>query len=185
MRKYAMEIAQFAGKRSRECYDVLACAVEVARSHMPRESQMNEICQEAGRLCEKEEKAVYQAISRAVKDIWEYGNIPNLEKVICYSLCVKPSPKELVTSLAQAFWNREMESGSALRFQVLEAGLPPQYGIWGTTISGDDGCVVVAPFTSNREKAEEIVSSLNQSHMTAVVFRDQLINGHLLDKFEK
>ena len=108
MRKYAMEIAQFAGKRSRDCYDVLACAVEVAQSYMPRESQMSEICRETGKLCDKDEKAVYQAICRAAKDIWEYGNIPNLEKAICYSLCVKPSPKELVTSLAQAFWNREM-----------------------------------------------------------------------------
>ena len=185
MRKYAMEIAQFAGKRSRDCYDVLACAVEVAQSYMPRESQMSEICRETGKLCDKDEKAVYQAICRAAKDIWEYGNIPNLEKAICYSLCVKPSPKELVTSLAQAFWNREMESGGELRFQVLEAGFPTRYGIWGTTISGEDGCVVVAPFTSNRKKAEKIVLSLNQTHMSAAVFREQLLNGQLLDKFEK
>lgn len=185
MRKYAMEIAQFAGKRSRECYDVLACAVEVARYHMPRESQMKEICEEAGRLCAKEETAVYQAICRAVNDIWEYGNIPNLEKAICYSLCVKPSPKELVTSLAHAFWNREMETGSVLRFETLEAGLPPQYGIWGTTISGDEGCVVVAPFTHRREKAERIVACLNRAHMTAAAFREQLLNGQLLNEFGK
>ena len=185
MRKYAVEIAQFAGKRSRDCYDVLACAVEVARFHLPKESRMNEICAEAGRLCGKEETAVYQAICRAVNDIWEYGNIRNLEKAICYTLCVKPSPKELVTSLAQAFWNREMKEEGQLQFHVLEAGIPPQYGIWGVSMSEKESCVVVAPFTASREKAEHAVEELNESHMTLAAFRERLLNGTLTCSFEK
>lgn len=183
MKTYAMEIAQFAGRRGRSCYEILDCAVEVAMRDMPRELPMAEICNETGRRCGRTGKAVYKALSRVTWDIWEYGNPGQLEKTIGYALYDRPSPKELVISLAQAFWDKKKRGN--MEYHILAAGFPEQYGIWGCS-AGWDGCsVVIAPFTGSRQKAEALAEHLNEKQFSPLEFKNLLLEGKLEKFFGK
>ena len=140
---------------------------------------MQDICAEVGAICGKQPQTVYQAIARAVKDIWEYGNIPNLEQVVGYTLCVKPSPKELVISLAESFWNQE--DHETVEYSVLESGIPRRYGIWGRNISGGECCVIIAPFSSQREAARRMAERLNVEQVTAAMLKEWILQGEIPD----
>jgi len=181
MKKYAMEIAQFAGRRGRTCYEALDCAVEIAVRYLPKEVPIKDICREAAGVCHKEADALYKALSRVPKDIWEYGNRENLETIIGYTLCERPSPKELVFSLAQAFWCREMEKQRTMEYHVLEAGLSDQYGIWGESMTSDECCIVIAPFSASRENVNAMVDQLNREQISAMEFKERILRGDYPD----
>ena len=104
------EVACISGRRGKSCYYVLCCVVKTAIQYLPAEISMQELCSEAGDLCGKKKEAVLKALSRATKDIWEYGNRQELNRVMGHDLYEKPSPKDLVIALAQLLWF-EMSAG--------------------------------------------------------------------------
>ena len=71
---------------------------------MPAEPQMKVICTETARLCGKNTAAVWRALSRAIDDIWQYGDREALARSLGYLPREKPSPRDLVLSLACQLW---------------------------------------------------------------------------------
>ena len=108
MRKTASMVVQsISGHRGKSCYSVLTQAVTVAVRCMPAEPQMKVICTEAGRLCGKSMAAVWKSLSRALDDIWMYGDREALVQALGYSPREKPSPRDLVLALACRLWCSE------------------------------------------------------------------------------
>lgn len=97
-------ITELSGHRGMDCYYVLCCAVEAAIAHQPDEVKMKQICFEIMETSGKKYKTVSKAISRAVNDIWEYGNRDKLFEIYGHSLIEKPSPKDLICVLSQFIW---------------------------------------------------------------------------------
>lgn len=110
MRKNASMVVQsISGHRGKSCYYVLTQAVTVAVLCMPSEPQMKVICTEAGRLCGKSTAAVWKALSRALDDIWQCGDREALTRALGYTPQEKPSPRDLVLSLACHLWCSEKD----------------------------------------------------------------------------
>lgn len=97
-------IQSISGHRGKSCYYILTQAVTVAIRCMPTEPQMKVICTETGRLCGKNTAAVWKALSRAIDDIWQYGDHEALARSLGYLPREKPSPRDLVLSLACQLW---------------------------------------------------------------------------------
>ena len=97
-------IQSISGHRGKSCYYVLTQAVTVAIRCMPAEPQMKVICTETGRLCGKNTAAVWKALSRAIDDIWQYGDREALARSLGYLPREKPSPRDIVLSLACQLW---------------------------------------------------------------------------------
>lgn len=97
-------IQSISGHRGKSCYYVLTQAVTVAIRCMPAEPQMKVICTETGRLCGKNTAAVWKALSRAIDDIWQYGDRDALARSLGYLPREKPSPRDIVLSLACQLW---------------------------------------------------------------------------------
>lgn len=97
-------IQSISGHRGKSCYYVLTLAVTVAMRCMPTEPQMKVICTETARLCGKNTAAVWKALSRAIDDIWQYGDREALSRSLGYLPREKPSPRDLVLSLACQLW---------------------------------------------------------------------------------
>ena len=84
-------IQSISGHRGKSCYYVLTQAMKV-------------ICTETARLCGKNTAAVWRALSRAIDDIWQYGDREALARSLGYLPREKPSPRDLVLSLACQLW---------------------------------------------------------------------------------
>ena len=97
-------IQSISGHRGKSCYYVLTQAVTVAIRCMPAEPQMKVICTETARLCGKNTAAVWRALSRAIDDIWQYGDREALARSLGDRPREKPSPRDLVLSLACQLW---------------------------------------------------------------------------------
>lgn len=89
------------GHRSRECYEVLFFAVEVACKYQPREPSMRFIASETCQLLGGSIQARQKALSRAAIDIWEFGDRRELERIYGRSVPDQPTPKELVLQISQ------------------------------------------------------------------------------------
>lgn len=97
-------IQSISGHRGKSCYYVLTQAVTVTIRCMPAEPQMKVICMETARLCGKNTAAVWRALSRAIDDIWQYGDREALARSLGYLPREKPSPRDIVLSLACQLW---------------------------------------------------------------------------------
>lgn len=100
----SMAIQRISGHRGKSCYYILNLAVTVAERCMPSEPQMKVICAETARLCGKNTAAVWKALSRAVDDIWMYGDREELGRTLGHLPRERPSPRDFVLSLACWLW---------------------------------------------------------------------------------
>ena len=104
MKEIAEAITRISGHRGRRFYTSLIHAIYVAKTHMPTELLMKDICQEAGPLCGKEPSSVSQDASRAIRDIWEFGDRPALAALLKYEPKDIPTPKDFIIEVAELFW---------------------------------------------------------------------------------
>ncbi|MDR0890256.1 MAG: sporulation initiation factor Spo0A C-terminal domain-containing protein [Oscillospiraceae bacterium] len=100
-------ITRISGRRGRNCYYQLARAVLVVVRTLPEEPLMKVICAETAHICEKKAPAVWKALSRAVDDIWEYGDRAELSATLGYTPREKPSPHDFIISLACQIWCKQ------------------------------------------------------------------------------
>lgn len=95
-------VSCISGHRSQKCYEVLFFAVWVACEHQPREPSMNFIVAETCKLLGgRSSKASSKALSRAARDIWDFGDRRELEKIYGRPVPSPPTPRELVLQISQ------------------------------------------------------------------------------------
>ena len=104
MKEVKKLVTQISGRRGKECYYILCCAVDIALSYQPVEPQMKLICTSIKDRTGKDYKAVVKSLSRAVDDIWDHGDRQKLCEIYGRTLLEKPTPKDIVCVLAQHLW---------------------------------------------------------------------------------
>ena len=103
-------VSEISGRRSKECYFILCYAVYVARKYQPAEPRMKLLCAEVRReVGKKKDNTVSKALSRAVDDIWQYGDRSKLNESYGRPILERPSPKEIVNRLAQYMWKEPVK----------------------------------------------------------------------------
>lgn len=107
MKEVSQAVSRISGRMGKHGYFFLCQAAEAVLRRMPEEPfTMKEVCEELGLRYRKQPKTVSKALSRSVKDIWEYGARDELEALFGHALVEKPSPKDLLTVLGHALWCR-------------------------------------------------------------------------------
>ncbi len=105
MKEVKQIVSELSGRRNKECYYILCCAVEVARKYQPEEPKMKVIwAQVKEQTGKRQEKTVSKALSRAVDDIWEHGDRQKLQEIYGHPIPERPTPKEMVYRLAEYVW---------------------------------------------------------------------------------
>ena len=174
VKKIAQTVAGFSGRQGRNGCGVLCQVLEKALAAMPEELPLGVLCQEVGQQTGKKAEAVYKALSRSIKDIWENGDRQALEQAVGYRLLEEPSPKELVVSLVQALWSQEMD----VEYHVLEVAMEQKVGIWARTEENE--YVVMPPFSRDRETVSRLVEQWNQEQMPLQKFREIILLGEMI-----
>ena len=187
MKEIKRLIAQISGHRNRECYLVLACAVEAALSDQPQEPKMETIVKRTAVLLggRKNPAAVSRALSRVAEDIWERGNRPALSRLFGYQLQEPPAPKELVFRLAEYLWTREKHRAPRrqVNYQVVRDLSGEGYGITATLQSPAYSAATSA-FCPDRETADRLVRRLNAEQLPLPEFEELYLSGTLLHWLE-
>ena len=183
MKEIKRLITQISGHRNRECYLVLACAVEAALSDQPQEPKMETIVKRTAVLLggRKNPAAVSRALSRVAEDIWERGNRPALSRLFGYQLQEPPAPKELVFRLAEYLWTREKHRAPRrqVNYQVVRDLSGEGYGIMASL--RDPGYfAATSAFCPDRATAEHLVRRLNEVRMPLSDFEMRYLSGSLL-----
>lgn len=177
MRQVSAEISRISGRGGRSCYTILGYAVEAVLPHGSKDFKMGDICEEVARAHSLSSQTVSQALSRAARDSWEYGQRENLEDLMGHALCEKPSPKDLVKALADRV--RAHRGEQQVEYHVLEAGIPRRYGIWGRAVGAEAVSAASMPFTGDREEAACIAERLNREQLSIETFRDLFLRREL------
>ena len=168
-------VKRISGRWGKECYFDLCCVVETAMAYMPGTFDMNVLCKKAERLCEKGEKSIAQAVTRATKDSWENGDREKLHQLFQHVLREKPSPKDLVTALAQSVWDQRRNQPKAC-YRVTESQNPVRYGYMGYT-QNPRTQFALAPFCAERERVEKLVERLNREQVPLKQVVESALNG--------
>lgn len=168
-------VKRISGRWGNGCYFDLCCVVKIAMEHMPGTFDMNVLCKEAEGLCGKGERTIAQAVTRATKDSWENGDREKLHQLFQHVLWEKPSPKDLVTALAQSVWNQRKKQPRAC-YRVTESINPVRYGYMGYTRK-PRAQFVLAPFCGDRERVERLVERLNQEQVPLKQVVESVLNG--------
>lgn len=113
MKEIKKIVTQISGRRNKSCYADLCYAVDIARKYQPQEPPMSIILRETREATGKSELALSKALSRAVKDIWEYGDFQELEKIYGRQVSEQPTPRELVYCLAEYVWREDQSAQAA------------------------------------------------------------------------
>ncbi|MBQ1280825.1 MAG: hypothetical protein IIY16_01090 [Oscillospiraceae bacterium] len=147
-------VTELSGRRNKSCYKVLAWAIKVALSYAPEEPQMKLIESEVAKKLQMEHpRTVAKALSRAVEDIWEYGDRACLRKMYARKVLERPTPKELIYRIVE-----NLKSGVEYRVYMDES--TGEYGISGRE-AGTADFAMVYPCTRNRDKMVDLVTYLN------------------------
>ena len=104
LKTVAETICHISGRRGKPCYYVLSKAIMVTVSLLPEEPPMKVICGETAKLCGKGSAAVWKALSRAVDDLWEFGNREELKRILGHAPTEKPSPRDFILLLSFRLW---------------------------------------------------------------------------------
>ena len=99
-------------------------------------------------------KTVAKALSRAVEDIWEYGDHSCLRRMYARNVLERPTPKELIYRIVE-----NLKSGVEYRIFMDES--TGEYGIAGRE-DGTADYAMAYPCTRDREKMIELATYLNK-----------------------
>lgn len=111
MKEVKEAVTKISGRRGKKCYYILCCVVEAAIFYQPKEPQMKVLLADVRNTVHHlQAKTISKALSRAVDDIWQYGDRLALQKLFGHSLIEKPSPKDLVFVLAQHLWAENQQT---------------------------------------------------------------------------
>lgn len=94
-------INQISGHRGKKDYEALYYAVLSASNYKRENITMNSICTDAASYLSVKPQSISKAISRAVIDIWDYGDRSMLVALCGHSVKDKPTPKDLILILHQ------------------------------------------------------------------------------------
>ena len=168
MDKIKRVVSEISGRRNKECYYILCQAVAVAREFAPVELQMKVLLPEVRkRTKKKQDKTVSKALSRAVEDIWLYGDRKKLEEVFKRPLYECPTPKALINQLVQ----------------YLDSRL--SYQLWQDPLSGDYGILVQSdgqqwasaiPIDKDRQELDAMVASFNRTQLPIDQFLEMFLS---------
>lgn len=189
MRDIKETIARIGGHRNRECYVVLAHAVEAACRYQPQgPPQMKMILQDIEAMMggAKSAAAISRSLSRANTDIWEFGDHNELQKVCGYSIQDPPTPKELIQYLAEY-----VREGEEARWREQKI----RYRRWRSLTGTGYGIIVnlrqpayraaTCPFCRDLETVERLVRRLNAEQTPLPVFEERYLGGTLLEWLER
>ncbi len=164
-------VQRISGRVGKKGYADLRSAVAAAVRNLP-EVSMQAVCEEVGQG-RREGEAVSQSLSRITLDIWERGDRAELERIMGHRLCEKPSPKDLVTGLAE-YVQRETRR---VEYHVLEADVPRRYGIWGRETAPGGASAAAAPFTESYAEAARLAERFNREQLDLSAFRALFLGG--------
>lgn len=165
-------VFEISGNPHLGCYDALRHAVEIAYEHFPEQLSMSELSATIVPLLKgtKTASSVSRALARATEDAWDNGGQAILR--IKYGFSTKPSPKELIFSLAcnmkKATTYRLWKQASSGKCGIVARHTDENY--WITTM----------PFLNDENNAAAIVYILNQTNMPMEQFRKLIISDRLL-----
>lgn len=95
-------VATFGGRQFLRCYRDLTVAIELEMMYLTNDPQMKLICAE---ICHRWEgrslSAVAKSLSRAVEDLWYYGNKEILNEYFQDWKNSKPTPHEFIYAVAR------------------------------------------------------------------------------------
>lgn len=94
-------IYDLGGRQFQECYHDLCIAIEVTMLRLPERTQMKVVCSEICCRTEKDIRTVAKSLSRAVIDLWDFGD---RDKIIQYCRGrsrSKPAPREFIYAVAR------------------------------------------------------------------------------------
>ena len=109
MREIEEYVASFGGRQFRQCYRDLCIAIEVERAHISERPPMKIICAEVGRRTKKNRKAVSKSLSRAIEDLWYYGDREKIMQCCGHKQSGKPTPQEFIYAAARELGNKTPE----------------------------------------------------------------------------
>lgn len=165
-------VFEISGNTHLGCYEALSLAVEIAYEHLPAQLGMKELSAAIVPKLKgkKTAQSVARALARATEDAWDNGGQAILR--IKYGFHDKPSPKELVFTLA-----RNIKKPT--EYRLWKQKFSEKYGIIARHI-GENYWIVVAPLLNDANKAETIIHILNQTNMPMEQFRKLVITNNLL-----
>ena len=94
-------VATFGGRQFLSCYNDLCTALEVEIQYLLGRPQMKMICAETCHRAGKSRRAVSKSLSRAIEDLWYYGNSENIAQYCSGWKGNKPTPHEFIYEVAR------------------------------------------------------------------------------------
>lgn len=167
--------------RGRKRDQVLCHVVKAGLRCRSEELHLGALCDQVGAACGKRGDAIYKSLTRAIHDIWEYGDRCELECLMGYHVVEKPSAKEMVTALVQTLRGQEIQ----LEYRLQEGGLDQKVGVACRAVdlnTGEVEYVVMAPFSRNRETVCQLVEKWNREQMPMEKFREMVLLGKLIQE---
>lgn len=166
-------ITELSGRRNKECYYVLCCAVEIAYFYAPEEPLMKVILTDVSKkLGKSNTKSVSKALSRAVEDIWDYGDREKLRQIYSREVLDRPTPKELVYRIAEY-------AKGCVEYHVYPDTATGEFGIYGH--EGSTGnYAAVYPCSESFEKMERLARYLNQTRTPLSAFSERFLESGVI-----
>ena len=94
-------INKISGHRGKRDYEALYYVMLSASNQKRENIKIKDLCTEAAVHLKIKPQSVAKAVSRAVVDIWDYGDRMLLSTLYGHDISVKPSPKDLILILHQ------------------------------------------------------------------------------------
>ena len=102
-------VASFGGRQFRRCYRGLCIAIEVEHAQIAERPPMKVVCTEVGRKTKKNRRTVSKSLSRAIEDLWYYGDRERIMQCCGHNKSGKPTPQEFIYAAAREFGTKDPE----------------------------------------------------------------------------
>ena len=102
-------IWSFGGRQFRLCYRVLYEAVTIGVQYQPECPQMKDIWYDVCRIEHTKPCTVAKALTRALEDLWQYGDMERIIEYYPNWKNYRPTPKEFIFVVSRKIW-MNMES---------------------------------------------------------------------------
>ncbi len=93
-------VSTFGGRQFLGCYRDLNLAIEIELMYLSERPQMKLVCAEVCHRVDKSWSAVSKSLSRAIDDLWSYGERDVIEQYCNSWAHGKPTPHEFIYAVA-------------------------------------------------------------------------------------
>ena len=171
-------VGEISGRRNKSCYYVLCRAVEAVRDRQPEDIQMKTVCAMICRRVGMTPSAAAKALSRAVDDIWDFGDRDKLRAIYGRPVAERPTPKELVNVLAQYLWKGE-QTGGSVAYALVTCAFTGKYGIMAYD-RRSHASAVACPFSGDKKLVCAVIRKLELDETPIEVFEETFLREKLL-----